>query len=893
MSTSPRQHPDDQQGGAQSVKPTAGSSLTGDAGSQRVSGSKIGGDLIMIGSARDVTIAARTLRPVDWPVRVGRVPALASAFQPRPGVRERVEAPHRRSGGDVVLSGGAGVGKSQLAAAYADEAVYERTDLVMWVDATAQGAVISTYAEAGALVQAPGASGRPADVEADARAFLDWIAVTDRSWLLVLDNVVDLDLVADWWPASHTRTGWVLATTRSRDVVLTGAGRTVVDVDVYDPGESQAYLTQRLTHAEKPRLLDKSAGPLAQSVGHLPLALSHAAAYMIRKKITCSDYLDLFTQAGSRLATLMPARDDTEKYGASHGRTVAVTLLLALDAADSDSRGLARPGLLFAAVLDPAGHPDALWSTSYVTTCLAEHRTRRASSGGRKRADVHAQPTVDAAQARDVLLLLDQYGLVTYDPAASPRAVRIHALTARAARETLPETDPKTTIHDRADQGPLPAPPQMSHQDLAEAFEKNLAQTKGMGLIPAWEKVTNAVYLEPLEALERQVRGQTRRAKAVAVSAVAGIALTAADAVLAVWPEADHADPGLVAVLRANTDALAVIAGDALWYSDRYAVLFRAGASLINNGQYAAAISHWQKVSEDAERLLGRDHPRALDARNSLGVSYAKAGRTEQAITLQERVVIDMERVLGPNDPGTSTARDNLGVSYAKAGRTEQAITLQERVVIDMERVLGPNDPGTSIARQNLGASYAQAGRTKEAIPLQQRSALEMEAILGPNDPRTFTAWANVANSYQAAGLFKRAIAIEERITARAEEILGADHPDTLLAYGILAHFYWRAGRTKQAIAIEERIAADMERILGADHPDTLTAHYNLAASYAQAGRTKEAIALLRQVADADARILGPDHPHTARSQASLQRLSRHRWWRGRPYVDDANRSMR
>ena len=74
-----------------------------------------------------------------------------------------------------------------------------------------------------------------------------------------------------------------------------------------------------------------------------------------------------------------------------------------------------------------------------------------------------------------------------------------------------------------------------------------------------------------------------------------------------------------------------------------------------------------------------------------------------------------------------------------------------------------------------------------------------------------------------------------------------------------------------------------MERILGADHPNTLTARYNLAASYAQAGRTKKAIALPQQVADADARILGPENPHTARSQASLQRLSRRRWWRGRP----------
>jgi len=42
--------------------------------------------------AGGVTIRPRDPVPVTWPVRVGLVPALASAFQPRPGLRERVEA---------------------------------------------------------------------------------------------------------------------------------------------------------------------------------------------------------------------------------------------------------------------------------------------------------------------------------------------------------------------------------------------------------------------------------------------------------------------------------------------------------------------------------------------------------------------------------------------------------------------------------------------------------------------------------------------------------------------------------------------------------------------------------------------------------------------------------
>jgi CO dehydrogenase nickel-insertion accessory protein CooC1 len=47
-----------------------------------------------------------------------------------------------------VVSGGGGVGKSQLAAAYAADAISTGTDLVAWADATQPGTVIDAFARA-------------------------------------------------------------------------------------------------------------------------------------------------------------------------------------------------------------------------------------------------------------------------------------------------------------------------------------------------------------------------------------------------------------------------------------------------------------------------------------------------------------------------------------------------------------------------------------------------------------------------------------------------------------------------------------------------------------------------------------------------------------------------
>jgi tetratricopeptide (TPR) repeat protein len=748
-----------------------------------------------------------TRAAVRWPVLVGTVPVLASAFQPRSALRRAVDDARGRGRSVVlasgssdaagpesavrtpvqVMTGGGGVGKSQLAAAYARDAVRDGTDLVLWTPAGEIQQILTTYAQAALLVRAPGRTGE--DRQADAQAFLDWLAATDRRWLVVLDDITDLNAVEAWWPDSQRGTGWVLATTRLKDPRLTGGGRARIDVDVYTSTEATTYLTTRLTADHKAGLLDDQVPALAHALGYLPLALGHAAAYMLRENIPCTAYLQRFTERAARLDELLPRWADTERYG----RQITTTLLLALDATDKDPRGpLARAALNITALLDPAGHPATLWHTHTLHAHLTQtahlktpHRLLR------RRAARPCPVTIDDIHA--ALRLLDRYALITYDTTDDPhRAVRMHALTARAVRETVPEG---------------------------------------------------------------------RRSE---------LAVAAAGALLGLWPEVDQPYPDLAAALRANTDALIAHTGDLLWHPDGHPVLFRAGTSLFHAGLTASSVAYWQHMTARSERLLGGEHPSTLTFRGNLATSYGQAGRTGEAIDLLERVLAARERLLGYQHPSTLTSRANLATSYREAGRTGEAIDLLEQVVPDRERQLGGDHPDTLIARGNLAASYRQAGRTGEAIEIEERVVAGFERTLGGDHPNTLTARANLANSYWQAGRTEEAIEIEERVVDDCERLLGGEHPETLTARGNLAASYRQAGRTEEAIEIEEPVVDDCERLLGGDHPETLIARGNLAASYRQAGRTEEAIEVEERVLADRERLLGGDHPDTLVSRNNL-----------------------
>ncbi|MEU2608817.1 tetratricopeptide repeat protein [Streptomyces albus] len=599
---------------------------------------------------------------VVWPVEVGPVPELATAFQPRAVVREGVDAA-RASGEGVVLtqvfSGGGGVGKSQLAAAYAGQALAEGAELVVWATAGDEAQIVAQYARAAARVGVPGADGK--DLEADARAFCGWLATTSRRWLVVLDDVTDPVVVEPWWPVSRTGTGWVLATTRLRDARLTGGGRRRVDIGVYTPEEAAAYLHTRLADEGMEHLVDERAGQLAEALGYLPLALGHAAAHMINEDLSCTAYLALFQGEETRLEEILPASADAEGYG----RQVTATLLLALDAAQrADGNGLVVPVLRLAALLDPAGHPHTLWATEPVLTYLTGHRTETPTEQAQQ--GPAPRPAVTAGQARAALRLLHRYALLTCDTRAEPRAVRIHALTARAARETTPAGHHAELAVTAAD-GLLEVwpDPDQPHPDLAAALRTNS------------------------EALSTHARQHLWHPEGHPLLFRAGNSLI---------------DAGLPS---AATDYWQQMTNDSTHFlgpehSDTYATRHTLAMSYWQAGRTQEAINLNEQVLADRVRILGPHHPDTLTTRHNLATSYWQAGRTQEAINLQHQVLADRERILGAEHPDTLTTRHNLATSYWQAGRTQEAIALEEQVLADCERTLGPEHPNTVLVRETL-----------------------------------------------------------------------------------------------------------------------------------------------------------------------------------------------
>ncbi|MFD7607685.1 FxSxx-COOH system tetratricopeptide repeat protein [Streptomyces mirabilis] len=707
------------------------------------------------------------------------IPHRALSFQ------HRAEADQLRAavdaGGTAVLSqvltGTGGTGKTQLAADYARTAWEGGTvDVLVWISASSRQTIMDGYAQAGIEVLAAD----PSDPQQAAQSFLAWLEPKRGQkpcrWLVVLDNLADpADLRGLWPPSQH---GCTLVTTRRREAALTGEGRRLVHVGMFEPSEAAAYLTAVLTaHGRHEPLSEINA--LAADLGYLPLALAQAAAYLIDAAITCADYRRWLADRIKKLARLLP---EPSALPDDQAVTVAATWSLSIERADKlQPAGLARPMLQLAAMLDPNGIPQTVLTSEPARAHLAAHRA----------ASQREPALVTAEEAAGALRVLHQLTLIDHTPDNPHQAARVHQLVQRATRDTL-----------------------TSHQ-----------------------------------------RDQ--------------LALTAADALIAAWPDIEL-DTALAQALRANTAALDSHAEGALFQDGAgLNVLFRSGSSLGDSGQATAAIKHYEHMATIAHDRLGADDIYTLGARQELAYWRGEAGDAAGAAAAFEQLLADELRLLGPNHRTTLSARAGLAYWRGEAGDAAGAAAAFEQLLADELRLMGP-DHHPFMTRANLATYRGRAGDAAGAAAAFEQLLADRERVFGPDHPNTFPTRSDVCNWRGKAGDAAGAAAAHEQLLADELRLLSPDHPWTLITRHDLAFWRGEAGDAAGAAVAFEQLLADQERVFGPDHPKTLTTRHNLAVQRGKAGDAAGAVAAFEQLLADQERVFGPDHPDTLTARHNL-----------------------
>ena len=279
------------------------------------------------------------------------------------------------------------------------------------------------------------------------------------------------------------------------------------------------------------------------------------------------------------------------------------------------------------------------------------------------------------------------------------------------------------------------------------------------------------------------------------------------------------------------------------------------------------------------EGSFGPDHPDVAQCLDILAELLQRTNRLGEAELLYGRALAIYEKSFGPDHPQIASCLNCLAALLLESDRHGEAEPLLRRALAIREKSLEPDHPDVATSLNNLALLLKETNRHKEAGPPFRRALAIHEKSFGPDHPDVARSLINLASSQrminrhgEAEPLFRRALGIYE-------ESFGPDHSEVAAGLNKLASFLRMINRHREAEPLFRRALAIDEKSFGPDHPKVAARLNNLAALLAETNRHGKAEPLLRRALAVHEKSFGLKHPKThilARNYAFLlERLRR------------------
>jgi tetratricopeptide (TPR) repeat protein/transcriptional regulator with XRE-family HTH domain len=735
----------------------------------------------------------------------------------------------------VALSGLGGIGKTQLAVEYAYRSALEYS-AVFWLAAETAEGLMTSMQQIAEQLQLPE---RQAPEQPQVVAAVQRWLIRHVDWLMIADNVEDLDLLQAVLPSSQH--GSLLLTTRRPTL---GTLAEMLEVPPMSGEEGITLVLQRAHLLTKP----VAATELVTHLEGLPLALDQAGAYIDETQCVIAEYLRRFQQQRSEVL----ARRGI--HGGAHPASVATTLRLSVQHI-AQEHPTAIDLLCLCAFLHSEAIPEEL--------LLTELSHLRPAAGSRAR---------DSYQFDLALVALRNASLVTRHP--ETRTLSVHRLVQAVLQDQMEPDEAQRwstrvvrVLHAAFPAGDFPTwsqcerllphvlmcaatlPEQACERELVELFQKAGDYLTWRGQYAQAETLFRRAL-----RMQEQSLGPDHPQTATSLYHLAFLAYEQG--------KYEQAETLFHQTLVMYEQALGAGRPEVARSLTGLANLYT------NLGHYQQAEPLYERALHIWEQIPGLEQPEMGWALNGLAILRKNQGHYEQAEVLYERALRLRERALGSKHPLVAMVLNNLATLYRENKKYEQATVLYQRARQIWEQ---GEHPDLAYALSNLGEVSREQEQYEQAETFSRQALSMWERTLGPEHFLLAYPLNNLGQIAQAQGRVDHAESLFKRCLQIRENQLAADHPATATTLSCLATLYRDQGKYEQAEPLFLRALGIREQQPGSEHPGIIETLGNLAALYRDQCRYEQAEALYQRVLALSERRLEPVHPQTGQIQKKYQ----------------------
>ena len=600
--------------------------------------------------------------------------------------------PHRLIGAD------GSVRKSQIAIEYAYRFRQSRPQShVFWVYAASSGTFLQACHDIARSLKLPACD----DPKTDPRELVSkWLKEEDHSWLMILDNADNAELffssaesdappatlmqiqrsLSDYLPSVLSSQKSLLVTTRSRPLGEDLAhGELCVEVHRFSLQEAKDLLQLKMKGAgasfevyNTERLLDV--------LGYIPLAITQAAAFIKRNRMSVQGYLAALEKDNQNLTDYLSQDLQDPRRPRGFPNSVFRTWKLSFDQILTQEPQTAKL-LSLIAMLDPQRIPERLLRP------LAER-------------DVDFRMTLGT---------LDGFALITQE--IGRKTYTIHPLVQASVHYWLEQRKEKANSASQALQLLAEEFPNGEHEHkercelmLAHAqavlcyycvSENDLGHRGALLYNVGWFNWRQGRYVSAYQEVSEAYKINREQLGEDATTTLNSLSLLAS--VLRDQGKYEVAEEMNRRALAGREEVLGVEHPDTLMSVSNLALVLR------DQGKYEVAEEMNRRALAGREEVLGVEHPDTLMSVSNLALVLRDQGKYEVAEEMNRRALAGREKVLGVEHPDTLTSVYCLAYLFHTQHRYKDASILYLRASAGFSKALRPDHPTT----QNCSSHYS------------------------------------------------------------------------------------------------------------------------------------------------------------------------------------------
>lgn len=642
-----------------------------------------------------------------------------------------------------IIRGMGGIGKTQIAVHYSYEFMKEY-DLVYWIRSETDASLKADYEVLTQDLELPVKT--KAEQVVYVNIVNNWLASTDKKWLLVFDNVVSKENIEKLLPKKGN--GHVLITSQSPNWKELGEDS---QIRPFTNEEAREFLQRRigekgLEHSDRLNTL----------LGGLPLALEQASAYMTTHGTPIEIYIKLFEEQQEELwKRETPPKD--------YRSTIMTTWEMAFKQIQ-ETQLAAKQLLNLFAFFGPDDIPISIIK-AYSEILPEELKTA-----------VH-----NPIELEESLSAIYRYSLV----GRNGDFISFHRLVQDVIRTQLPKDKAAKWVniavhimkmafpYDEYDMKTWATCSQLLPHALATA---NYAEKFNTGLEEAAE-----IYQRAGEYLrgqaEYQRAGEVIERAINILQEIFGTRHEKLATSLNCLGEIRQEQANYVEARKLYNQAFEIFQAEANLETQQAARnLSDLGSLFLDQGEYENALKYDEQALKIRRNVLGVIHPETAMSLNNIGGLLQDQGEFEKARKYREEALSICRIALGENHPNTATSLDNLGAGFQYQGEHEKAVKYHEEALSIRREVFGENHPHTAASLNNMGGVLADLGDLEGARKYYDQAYIINITVFGENHPTIATDLNNIGYLLSKQSKYVEARHYLEQSLLIIEKVYGTKH---------------------------------------------------------------------------------------------------------------------